>query len=153
AGTYEVAPTTVGQSAPVKLNNDPNATAQVTLTWADVAAPQALAVTPDPDPASQDLVRFLNVSSDQLTSGLLGLAGRFQTSAGQGLLGTNVPLIGQSLGAILSGPVTEVRFANGGGPLDGRVVSVSGVVPVLPAGTPKKFVVVVSDVNLARFGV
>jgi RTX calcium-binding nonapeptide repeat (4 copies) len=131
--TLTIAPTTPDGDAPFSLGANP---AQVTLTWADVTAPDVASESGD-NAAGVTLLDLLNLSAGQIIGGLADLGGDLS-----GLLTLNGSVMGSSfgvtgsLGSILGGPVSDVSVVP---------ATIERVSPVnLEAGS-NKFVVYLSQ--------
>jgi hypothetical protein len=130
---FAVAPLSGDVAAPFEL-----ADAQVRFTWADItnlAGVQIAATTG----TGQDLLDFLNLSTEQVIDGITDAAELLQSIAGVDLLGTKIPLVGKSLGEILNAPPLELE-------LDGGEIDDISSVEVV--GSSKKFTVSLADGNL-----
>ncbi len=133
SATFAVAALPSGSAAPFDL-----ADAQVRLSWADIANPAGVQVTATTS-SGQDLLDFLNLSSQQVIDGISDTAALLQSIAGVDLLAVQIPLVGKSLGEILNAPPLELVL---------DAASVADVSAVDVQGGYKKFSVSLLDGNL-----
>lgn len=114
-GTFAPAPVEAGQPAPFGL-----APGLVTMSWSDINNPiieDAAAVTGtnasgQPNAAGQELVRFLQGSTDELRAGLAALATQFLNVGNVDVLGTNLTLTSANLGQVLNSVPAPIGVAN-----------------------------------------
>ena len=130
---FAVAPLSDGFAAPFELTD-----AQVRFSWADITNLTGVQIAATTG-TGQDLLDFLSLSTEQVIDGITDAAELLQSIAGVDLLGTEIPLVGKSLGEILDTPPLELEFAAG------EIYDISSVEVV---GSSKKFTVSLVDGNL-----